>query len=114
MKRVGPWHCDTCGEAWRLETNGRAVEKIEPAGGPRFVKATVMLVLPPQKAPVTLILNTHAHEPIEDGAEYFYNEHTCPVNWMQHVVEIRIGDDSDPHGLFEFRSIAPGHVPEPS
>ena len=37
----------------------------------------------------------HAH------AQYFYEEHTCPTNWLR-IPMISVAGNHDPHGLFEF------------
>jgi len=39
----------------------------------------------------------------EAGCEYFYDEHTCPVNWMgvECLYDNR-NNDTDPHGMFEY------------
>ena len=36
-----------------------------------------------------------------ESAEYFYNEHTCPTNFIDVPMISRDGNH-DPHGLFEF------------
>ena len=33
---------------------------------------------------------------------YFYNEHTCPTNYMDCVEAIIYEKDADPHGVFEW------------
>ena len=33
---------------------------------------------------------------------YFYNEHTCPTNYMQDVEAVIYEKDADPHGVFEW------------
>jgi hypothetical protein len=67
--------------------------------------------------PITLKLNTwkYAHsqglsqEEYESDKRYFYNEHTCPTNWIREVEEIEFEGDRDPHGVFEFVSVEDGH-----
>jgi hypothetical protein len=114
VRAAGPWFCDDCGRGWTIRTNGRDVCDLELFTQERRVPVTVTLVLPPQKEPVVFVLHDHKMEESDrdeamEQARYFYEEHTCPTNWMRNVEEIRIGDNDDPHGLFRFESIEPGH-----
>ena len=34
----------------------------------------------------------------QEHESYFYNEHTCPWNYLR--VSIKDGDETDPHGIF--------------
>ena len=72
--------------------------------------------------PIVVKVNTwkYAHsqndtqEEFEDHERYFYEEHTCPTNWFSEVEQISVGDDTDPHGLFEFVSVEEGHFKDPN
>jgi hypothetical protein len=37
---------------------------------------------------------------IDLDKSYYFNEHTCPWNYLR--FNIRHGDDMDPHGIFQF------------
>ena len=40
--------------------------------------------------------------------EYFYNEHTCPTNYMTEVVKVISEDgNEDPHGIFAYVKTEP-------
>jgi hypothetical protein len=43
-----------------------------------------------------------------DNKRYFYEEHTCPTNYLgvEMVVDLNDGD-TDPHGIFEFVGAIP-------
>lgn len=68
-----------------------------------------ILVLRPQKQNIYFIVNDRAssddiHKDDYDNNKYFYNEHTCPTNWINNV-DFIIDQNSlsaDPHGLFEY------------
>ena len=47
---------------------------------------------------IYLIVNGHGN----GNDEYFYNEHTCPTNYMQDVEAVIYEKDADPHGVFEW------------
>jgi len=47
-------------------------------------------------------------EEYKEHQRYFYDEHTCPSNWVKYVEEISVGKDKDPHGIFGFVSVEDG------
>jgi hypothetical protein len=53
--------------------------------------------------PLYFVLRTYRYgSNWDEGAfEYFYNEHTCPTNYLGVEAVIAHGDD-DPHGALEF------------
>lgn len=62
-----------------------------------------LLVLPPQKEPVYFIVERDTDEEYitHDHAEFLYNEHSCPVNWLR-PIHVQQEADTDPHGLIEY------------
>lgn len=83
-------------------------------GETRGEPITVLLRLPPQDRPVYFAVSSRRYEPTYDDAHhrYFYEEHTCPTNWLRDVFAIQAGSDSDPHGLFEFVAARDGEAPD--
>lgn len=67
---------------------------------------------------ITVKLNSWKYEIHQDDTpeeyaheqRYFYNQHTCPTNWIGEIVEIIFKGDRDPHGVFEFVSVEDGHL----
>jgi hypothetical protein len=116
IREIGPWFCESCGRGWWIRTNGRDVCDMVLDERRRWIPATatVTLVLPPQKDPIVLTLHARVYDELGkefgEGCAYFYDEHTCPTNWMRDVAEIRIRDNADPHGLFKFQKIQRGHL----
>jgi hypothetical protein len=53
-----------------------------------------------------------SQEEYESDERYFYNEHTCPTNWLRDIEQIEFEGDTDPHGVFEFVSVEDGHFQE--
>lgn len=100
-RSAGPWYCDDCGDGWKLTYDATGVD-VEPAGKKK-VDQFVILELPPQTEPVCFKLRTsRVDRALDEEADvYFYEEHTCPTNWLRHVDEVSIGDDDDPHGLWK-------------
>ena len=102
----GPWGCHECG----VNVSGivRSKDDVELTIKPGTdVKVWDVLVLQPQTKPVYFIVDAkdYSRKPGElcsDNKSYFYDEHTCPTNWIRNVERIVIEADTDPHGLFEF------------
>jgi ribosomal protein S27AE len=101
----GPWYCDDCGYGFTGRTDENGESFTEPWRD-RKVKTVVTLR---SNAPVVLRVEGMRFVPGEDGPEaadghdeYYYNEHTCPTNFLGHPV-LEVTDDDgtdDPHGIF--------------
>jgi hypothetical protein len=48
-----------------------------------------------------LCKSTSDYDELQKSEEYFYNEHTCPTNFIP-ILMIAHNGDLDPHGLFRF------------
>lgn len=115
-RSAGPWACGFCHRYYRFVRTGPEtveVEQLEQRETPVTVTLRSRTV-----PPITLKLHTwkYGHSQ-EDSAEeyaehqrYFYNEHTCPTNFMRNVEKIVFEGDEDPHGVFEFVSVEDGHT----
>jgi hypothetical protein len=74
------------------------------------------------KPPIILTLNAwkYAHsqkdskEKYVEHQRYFYDEHTCPTNYLSQVEMISFEGSNDPHGVFEFVSVVDGHFKDPN
>lgn len=103
---AGPWYCDVCGQGWWLEFDGVGGVDLR-ARAEKLIRRIVVLELPPQTKPITILLKEHHvrfHENDDEdreGLRYYYDEHTCPTNWMR-VGAVVFDGDGDPHGLFRF------------
>lgn len=109
------WSCDYCGNQLEITPNAASCEVV--VCGPKQTPVTITLrskTVPP----ITLKLHAwkYAHS-ANDSAEahehhqrYYYDEHTCPTNFMSQVEQIIFEGDEDPHGVFEFVSVENGHL----
>jgi transcription elongation factor Elf1 len=98
----GPWFCKECGVGYRGRVEGTkvVVERCEA----RFDKTTVFL----RRNDLVLAVEGIS---VEGGdPRFYYEEHTCPINYFQRVQEIYdlSTGEHDPHGIFSFV----GEVPE--
>lgn len=98
----GTWYCDNCGHAikGKVENKEIEIELVE-----NFKEDThVLLEFPPNKEPMFLVTKGfNFSDTKEDHNAYYYNQHTCPINYLRSATSVMIGDDSDPHGLFKYR-----------
>lgn len=63
-----------------------------------------------QHGDLEFLVEWHSKKPIETDEEiqhqkYWYEEHTCPTNWLDNVIEIWYKGERDPHGAFRFKNI---------
>lgn len=104
-RSFGPWYCDECG----LSYSGKVV------GNEVFVQKE------PGRKDISTVFLKHGNVLLavegmyfdgdlnQEEARFFYNEHTCPTNFLKDVIEVYdISDWSvDPHGIFEFVGAIP-------
>lgn len=66
--------------------------------------------------PIYAVLNTRSFkdqlekekaEPFSSSLDYYYNDGTCPTNWLRDVIALVQDGDPDPHGCFEFVGARP-------
>ena len=105
-----------------LQSSG-AAQASEPDQPPELLH---LLRLTPQTEPVYFVLRRpdfglrdrrRAFDPALDNESqtFFFDEHSCPTNWINHISMISVGGDHDPHGLLEHvRTVpAPAQQDEP-
>ena len=109
----GPWYCNECGGSFdgRISADGNIDVRLRTE---RRIKTYDLLMLSPQDKPVWFIVEGLRFEdpakPRDETSEaehkeYFYEEHSCPTNWLKPEIVYYDGDD-DPHGLLEFVTYA--------
>jgi hypothetical protein len=71
-----------------------------------------LIMLPPQTEPVFLVVSGRIYPKKESeisdllDKSFWYDENTCPTNWIKDIEVVVSERDCDPHGLFQFvRSI---------
>lgn len=114
---AGPWGCDGCGREYNLRRSERGhVIELEP----RNVWREKTLVVVELKAPLRLVVE-HSRwvgegpDCVPRGVitdeerghnQYYYEEHTCPTNWIDRdvvqVIDPEQPGDPDPHGCVRY------------
>jgi hypothetical protein len=104
--KFGPWHCHDCGRAFKGTVNAPDDVNLE-LSDEQQVRTLVLLKLEPQDKPVFFVVN-HLRFPLaqsdfteDESARYFFEEHSCPTNFIPCTRIISEGD-TDPHGLFSY------------
>lgn len=98
------WYCDKCGGRYGLKfENGKMfICKTDE----RKDKTLVFL----QAGYIVLIVEGLNLSGIgTENNAYYYNEHTCPTNYMKDVIKVidLRNRDTDPHGIFEYKKTVP-------
>jgi hypothetical protein len=100
------WQCGGCLTQLMFDFESDTIQILEEGHPGSSSKNLVLLKLVPTDKPIYLLVEgyTHydKHGKYNPDQSYFYNEHTCPTNYLQSVLKIYEGDDGDPHGLFQF------------
>lgn len=103
--KFGSWYCDQCGWATSFELFEDGKLKLQPENERKintlvllnFIGATV------KDEPLFLVVDGMLFEKNgqinTDTQAYYYDEHTCPYNYLR--AELLCGDDADPHGIFQ-------------
>lgn len=98
------WYCDKCGKQTDLKFSNGKLETRQFEG---LARKEIAVFLKCGK--VGLIVRGADYGRGYDNIIYYYNEHTCPTNYITNVVKILDLEnfDTDPHGIFEFVSAVP-------
>jgi len=105
------WYCDECGVLFTLQV----ISPDEIDTEVTSKRQEKRLITLKSEGPVTLLVEGLAFIPgdSEEHQRYYYDEHTCPTNYMPNVVQvIDEAGDRDPHGVFRFISAEPWKDPD--
>jgi len=113
-QRVGPWSCDECGAGYALTvTYDDPYPDLKPGNmTPRIavervpdedrVDTLTLLRFPDRPDAYLVVAGTRkASDPPGENQRYFYDEHTCPTNYLD-IEAIWDGANDDPHGIFAY------------
>jgi hypothetical protein len=100
------WQCSGCLTQLMFDFESDTIQTLEEGYPDSVSKTLTLLRLDPLDKPVYLIVEGSVFYN-KDGKynkdqSYYYNEHTCPTNYLQNTFKVYVGDNDDPHGLFEF------------
>lgn len=107
---VTDWlECDECLTRWDLKVYSDTRVELQQKENYPYVPAYVLLRSTNGGKPIFAMLHTQVRYRVLDSGKkdldqvsYYYNEHTCPMNWIDKIVCLWFNGDDDPHGVFEF------------
>lgn len=98
----GPWYCKKC---HRAVTGTVRKGEVSISKNNQSSKPTLdLLRLDPLPQSLFLIAKGLVWNDKIDpsGKEYYYEQHTCPINYFHDAEVVIFGNDNDPHGLFRY------------
>jgi hypothetical protein len=110
------WYCDRCGEEYKGHVFADGTANVEKTGKQK-VETRALLKLEPLKGDVFIevegmtflgVGETIDGKDLVEDSRYYYEEHTCPTNYLRVVQELwEGGGGHDPHGLFKLIDVVP-------
>lgn len=107
----GPWYCDSCGQSFSGEVLAPGnVTVVRAPGKQQRTRSMALLKFDGREAPVYFVFDHGQYDSgrLETEAErqehcrYFFEEHSCPTNWLENCVAVIDRGDCDPHGFLTF------------
>lgn len=100
---AGPWYCDSCGKSYTLKVSKDGATEIMPSNGWKIDTIDVLILPPQPKAIIFAVpgMRFDSSESVVDDKHYYYEEHSCPTNWLKPDFMYYDGDP-DPHGVIRF------------
>lgn len=116
----GTWSCDACGRMFSGNVTKEGVITLEERPG--VVQECLVLLRGAQAngGPLYFVVHDRHFLPLEEGEteedryerkRFFYEEHTCPTNYIP-IFALVTPDDPDPHGALEFVGISRPYQPK--
>lgn len=109
--KAGPWSCKECGNAYNILVRAAGdVDVTKTEGRGHTTRAMALLKFDGKNGPVFFVMDHghyHSGEPETDEefqghTRYFFEEHSCPTNWLHECVAVIQDGDTDPHGFLDF------------
>lgn len=109
---AGPWYCDECGRPFRVRVNAPGdvtIMKVEDWKR-RSTRSMALLKFDGKDGPVFFVMDhdrywdgeNESDEENQGHQKYFFEEHSCPTNWLDECVAVIEDGNDDPHGFLEF------------
>ena len=107
-KTLGTWYCDKCGKSISGTVSEDGSVEIEKTDRTKE-DCHVLLELEPQKHSVFLVAKGMFFNGLfkSSDKQYYYEEHTCPLNYFREAEVVMTEESSDPHGLFKYKGGIP-------
>jgi len=109
--RWGPWYCNECGGSFSGSVTGpRDVTVRKEREDKTFLRSMALLKLDGKDGPVYFVIDHRRYcegagetdEEMRSHQRYFFEEHSCPTNWLRDCAAVIQDGDCDPHGFLDF------------
>lgn len=109
--KFGPWYCNKCGAVFAGEVIATGNVSVWPhETRTRFTRSMALLKLDGKGGPVFFVMDharyhaseTESDEENQKHQRYYFEEHSCPTNWLRKCVAVIQNGDWDPHGFLDF------------
>lgn len=108
----GPWYCDACQKAFlgTVIAPGEVEVRRDEANNHSFTRSMALLKLDTVNGPIFFVMDHKRYRSVEVETDednqghqrYFFEEHSCPTNWLRECVAVIKNGDPDPHGVLSF------------
>lgn len=103
----GPWECDNCDKYFSGTVNAPRDVTLVKEDRPPKTRLLTLMKFPGKKGDVFFVLNhfDYGHgdpnDELQSHNQYFFEEHSCPTNWLRDTAVVVQNGDQDPHGFLE-------------
>ena len=105
-RKAGPWYCDKCYVANHITIADDGTLDVTFNIEDLCTPTTEVLSLDPKVRQEDFWLLVKGMEFSKHrgtgDSRYFYEEHTCPINYMHSIEEVIVHGSTDPHGIFNW------------
>lgn len=111
--KAGSWYCDKCRKPYDILVKAPGdveITKAAHSDNRRFIPGLSLLRRGEGEDAVYFVMKKDRYETndgdtpeeAQDRERFFYEEHSCPTNWLRNCVAVIEGADADPHGFLTF------------
>jgi hypothetical protein len=112
FQTFGPWYCHECRKpiTGKINAPGDVDVRRDETCTRSFSRSMALLKFEGKDGPTYFVMD---HDRYRDGTgegddenqahqSYFFEEHSCPTNWLRECVAVIQNGDCDPHGFLDF------------
>jgi ribosomal protein L37AE/L43A len=107
-RRFGPWACENCDKYFSGTVNAPSDVTLVKEDKPPKKRLLTLLKFPGKDGDVFFIQNhfdyghSDPYDELQSHNQYFFEEHSCPTNWLRNTAVVVQNGDHDPHGFLEY------------
>ena len=112
FQRIGPWYCNECRKPIMGKINAPGDVEITKGDDSKrsFSRSMALLKFEGKDGPVFFVMDHDRYRDSSDETDednqnhqrYFFEEQSCPKNWLRDCAAVIQDGDCDPHGFLDF------------